>query len=398
MAKFCTKHGVALDENGKCPVCSGGKEAGAKPPVINKTNPAPTPVPGPVPAPAPAPVPGPMPGPGPIPGPAPDPIPGPGGNAPKRPGDVTIRPGDIKKVWVNFKNRTGIGDPERNKTSPYEDGQRIVPDIVRANKDEKPIKQYTVAKLRKRIFGIPYAKAIGRIQLTNQRVIFRAPGTSPAGRTTLQHEFTIGEVAGIEARKEYVFDFWAAIFSLVLMSTGVTTSGSLVWYFASEMDGGFFAGLLGFLIGIAAMIPFFILHKNWWAKIITCSAAAGSFFICSATALDHGEEFWVSFFSPFVTLTVLATLFSVAMFCIRPNLVMIIKTKATSPGVDIRRKKTGIFSFFGGAKEEDDHTGYTEIVPEPDAEVSIRELGALIHDIQQLGDFSIEQWEDLSAK
>jgi len=395
MAKFCTKHGVALDENGKCPVCSGGKEVGAKPPVINKTNPAPNPVPGPVTGPAPAPVPGPMPGPGSIPGP----VPGPGGNAPKRPGDVTIRPGDIKKVWVNFKNRTGIGDPERNKTSAYEDGQRIVPDIVRANKDEKPIKQYTVAKLRKRIFGNPNAKAIGRIQLTNQRVIFRAPGTSPAGRTTLQHEFTIGEVAGIEARREYVFDFWALIFSFVLMSFGGSANFLLVGLIAQGLKMNFFAGLLGLIVGIVTLIPFFVLHKNWWLKIITCSASAIAFGSCMYYAtFTEAEIFWSGFFSPFAFISSLTLIFSIAMFCIRPNLVMIIKTKATSPGVDIRRKKTGIFSFFGGAKEEDDHTGYTEIVPEPDAEVSIRELGALIHDIQQLGDFSIEQWEDLSAK
>ena len=52
-----------------------------------------------------------------------------------------------------------------------------------------------------------------------------------------------------------------------------------------------------------------------------------------------------------------------------------------------------LLGFAGGQNEKDDHTGYTEIWPEPDAEPSIREIGAMINDIQKLGDFGVEKWK-----
>ena len=75
---------------------------------------------------------------------------------------------------------------------------------------------------------------------------------------------------------------------------------------------------------------------------------------------------------------------------IKPNLVLVVKTKSASEAIDIKRKRVGLF---GISMDKEDHTGYTEILPEIDAEKSIREIGALINDIQKLGDFGVEKWK-----
>jgi hypothetical protein len=73
-----------------------------------------------------------------------------------------------KGFWETMKNRMGIGDPDLNKGDAFENNKSIIPDCVKANEGEIPVKQYKVATLRNRILGIPYTKAVGRVQVTNK--------------------------------------------------------------------------------------------------------------------------------------------------------------------------------------------------------------------------------------
>jgi hypothetical protein len=65
---------------------------------------------------------------------------------------------------------------------------------------------------------LKFERAEGRIQVTNKRVIFRAAGRSIAGRTTLQHEFAIDEIAGIEAQNNFKFSFLYVVFAALIMA------------------------------------------------------------------------------------------------------------------------------------------------------------------------------------
>ncbi|MCL2834735.1 MAG: hypothetical protein FWD78_16310 [Treponema sp.] len=119
---------------------------------------------------------------------------------------------------VNFfrsmKNRMGIGSPERNATDTYERGMKIVPACIKAIKNEIPVKQYNIAVLRNLL---RFERAEGRLQLTNKRVIFRAAGRAAGGKTTLQHEFAIKEIAGIEARTNYRFSPLYLFFAVIII-------------------------------------------------------------------------------------------------------------------------------------------------------------------------------------
>lgn len=287
-----------------------------------------------------------------------------------------------KGFLESMKNRMGIGDPELNKDDAFEKGKQIIPDCVRSNESEIPVKQYTVATLRNRIFGIPFVKAIGRIQVTNKRVIFRAPGRSLVGRTTLQQEFAVDEIAGIEARREYVFAFWALIFGMAVMELG----GMVMLMLLQAMTGlrGAGAIILSLLFGIAGCIPFFTLKKKWLLKLL---CLGGSFM--SLAAIGNGFFYVLAFIS------LAFAIFALVIYTFRPNLVLLVKTKGASDAIDIRRyKKPGIFArLFGNRNEKDNHTGFTEILPLDDTERCIREIDAMINDIQKLGDFGIEKWK-----
>ena len=100
-------------------------------------------------------------------------------------------PPTFREMWIAMKNRMGIGEPESNSDGCYERGMQIVPDNLRINEGEIPIRQYDVAVLRSRL---QFMRAEGRLQVTNKRLLFRATGRSLRGRTTLQHEFAVDEI------------------------------------------------------------------------------------------------------------------------------------------------------------------------------------------------------------
>ncbi len=287
---------------------------------------------------------------------------------------------DSAKGYVeSLKNRIGIGDPELNKGDAFEKKKKIVPDCVRASEGEIPVKQYNVATLQNRILGIAYTKATGRIQVTNKRVIFRAPGRCWAGRTTLQHEFAIDELAGLEARREYVFNLFDLIigFFVTIIGGSIITALISAMFSSGGTDGqNVGAFIITLLFGVAGCVPFFMLKKKWLLKLL---CLGGSFMPMLASG---------GFLSFLGFISALIAIFTLLIYAIKPNLVLAIKTKSASAGIDIKRKKTNIFGI-----EKEENTGYTEVIPEDDAERCIREIDAIINDIQKLGDFGIEKWK-----
>ena len=110
-----------------------------------------------------------------------------------------------------------------------------------------------------------------------------------------------------------------------------------------------------------------------------------------STQQAFSRDFWGGVLIALGVIFALVSLFTLFVHSIKPNLALVIKTKSASEAIDIRRKKKSLFG--GTLNDKSDHTGYTEILPDADAELSIRELGAIINDIQKLGDFGVEKWK-----
>lgn len=299
---------------------------------------------------------------------------------------------DAEGIWESVRKHMGIGENESNDFSPYEEGKKIIPDIVSPNEGEVPIRQYRVATLKNKTFGITYAKAAGRIQVTNKRVIFRAPGKSIVGmKTSLQHEFLIDEIGGIEARREHIFNKGDLSLGILLALLGFLAMGAILAAAVSGSNGsGFAFYFLSLVFGAAGMIPFFALKKKWLLKMMCAGGSAGAFAL-PVLLVRNG-------FFLLLLLLSLAVVFAAGFFCsIRPNLVLSIKPKgATNAVIEIRRTSHGAGAILQRSRwgDMDDHTGFHEIFPEEDAEKAIREIGAVINDIQKMGDYAISKWQE----
>ena len=314
-----------------------------------------------------------------------------------------------RNFFESMKNRMGIGDPERNSTDCYERGRLIVPKCIRANEGEIPVRQYNIAVLRTLL---SFQRAEGRLQVTNKRLIFRAAGRAIGGRTTLQHEYAISEIAGIEARKEYAFSWLHLIGGILLLfltwSIGISVTG---WVCANvavlNTNLAVFTGIVfGLLFCAANMISFFTIPKEFLLKLVILGLTLGSMSVLSGLSvfsalsqlLSFGGNFGGTYsivntisgvaVLPIIILilniiVIFVTAFGLLLFVIRPNLVISIKNKmSTGDGpVDIRR-----------ATLRSESTGFSEVIPTEEAERAIREIGAIIGDIQKLGDYGVEKW------
>ena len=294
----------------------------------------------------------------------------------------------VKKTWNSMKTQIGIDEPDRNVSDYYERGQNIVPDNIKKDESEIPVRQYNVAVLRTLL---KFERAEGRMQVTNKRVIFRATGRSIAGRTTLQHEFAIDEIAGIEARNDYKFSGLHLAGGSLLAAACTIILSLLLGYLIAEVST--LGIILSLVVGIAGLIMFFAIKKKWLGKLLTCAQGAMSFYTVAQVAKLYArlkDSGFVNFLgSVLVFLAIISAvsfLVAIFLFCFRPNLILSIKNKSgIGDALNIRRDTLL-------SKKNETGTGFTEVIPTDETERAIREIGAMISDIQKLGDFGVEKW------
>lgn len=350
------------------------------------------------------------------------------------------------------------------------------------------------------------------MQVTNKRVIFRAAGRSIGGRTTLQHEFSIGDISGVEARSDYKFSLLYLIFAFfilnlssfiistaVLVFTGHAspvydirpasrnmmspphiqrvredqreavllrgeadarakqadnvkkTAGELErkaideriaaekkdvanpagrcfngWYgvecdkayyknqkiaaqnkesaaiaarVAADREDGQAAALrdaclekekeatkkresaektwtalmilLGLALGFGGLAPFFLVYKRFGLKLFLLNFSSFGFLLC-------GAAYPSIIFLLLTAVSAVSTVVCVFVYCFRPNLVIGIKNRmGVVEPVNIRT----------GRK-----IGFSEVIPTEETERAIREIGAIIGDIQKMGDEGAKKW------
>lgn len=328
MAKFCTKCGSELGTDGQCPNCPPGAKS-----------------------------------------------------------DLANSLDGLKGFLSSLQQRMGLSNPEDEKVGIFERGKKIVPDVIATNEDEIPIRQYNVAKLRSRILG-KYAE--GRLQLTNKRVIFRAVGTSYTGKQVLQYEFSINEIGGIEVKKSNRFSLFSLIIAFVL---SIFVMAPFESFFTTLNESSSVASIvLGNTLALACLIPFFVLRKKFWIKLIATSAgfgAANGMTSLSASAFDFmlGKGLLESIgVVPFILCSF--WLFNLILVSLVPDLRICLKTKGAGDSATIRRKIWGLF-----LKQHTEYTDFSEVIPWVDTDKAITEIGAIIDDLHTSGDYAIEKWK-----
>lgn len=298
----------------------------------------------------------------------------------------------IKKGAALCLDRMGFGCGTAEETiDMFERNKKIVPDCVKPNEGEIPIRQYNIAKLRSRILQ-KYAE--GRLQVTNKRIIFRATGFTLTGRTALQHEFAISEIGGIEVKKSFRISFLTMLLS-ILLACLVSEPFNLI--FEKFNDAATTAScVIGCLVALALIVPFFLLKKKFWLKYILLSLAMGIMSGINglmSTAVDIITGGYVfDIIDAVSSVVTFFWIFNLVIVSFVPDLRICIKTKGAGEAVQIRKQTIGI-----STKEDGEYTGFSEIVPGKDTDAAILEIGALIDDIQTMGDYAIEKWQDTGS-
>jgi hypothetical protein len=215
---------------------------------------------------------------------------------------------------------------------------------------------------------------------------------------------------------------------------------------------GVIVGLLFFTLG---MITFFKIPKDFKFKLAVLGVSSGGLFGVFPIALGQSEGAVMgmsvlALFGVLSLITGVVTLITLFLFFMRPNLVIKVKAKAASTAVDIRRSEhmnatmgavamsillggvlasvlpmfvsmlfsggdmLGLSSLFGGvfamlalispiilfiilipkgkANDASMDSGFAEVIPTDETDNAIREIGAIINDVQKLGDMGVEKW------
>ncbi|MBQ7969076.1 MAG: hypothetical protein IJ292_04570 [Clostridia bacterium] len=294
----------------------------------------------------------------------------------------------IKAFILKLTNKMGIGSTSgQDALNVFEKNKKIIPDITSQNDQEAPIKQYDIAKLRSRIL-CKYAD--GRLQITNKRVIFRASGTSPVGAVTLHHEFSTEEIAGIEIKKTNRVSFLNIVLGIIL--TALISSPVYSMFYSFNTSHAVPATILGYFLIVGLLVPFFMLKKMFWIKLCSLSAALGIILgLADLTAKAVDYMFGRSLFDltdGIAGIIILVWIFNMILVSLVPDLRICIKTKSAGDAMQIRRKTFSLF------KQPEEHTGFSEVLPWKDTTKAIKEIGAIIDDIQTMGDLAIDKWKE----
>lgn len=291
------------------------------------------------------------------------------------------------KAFINgMKKRMGIGWDGEDALNVFERNLKIVPEVVVPNEGEIPVKQYNIATLRSRILQ-KYSE--GRMQITNKRLIFRASGPSISGRMVIHHEFTVNEIAGIEIKKSNRLSGLSLIVALLLsVAIGIMAEDVFTVFVENSTV---VASIIGYISALALLVPFFLVKGKFWLKLLGTAAATGIMSALSTFSLKGlilGETLLNLHNILYLGFTVI-WLFNMILVSFVPDLKICIKTNSAGDAIQIRRKQWGF-----GRKQTEEYTGFSEVLPWIDTEKAAKELGAIIDDIQTVGDLAIDKWKE----
>lgn len=280
----------------------------------------------------------------------------------------------------------------------FERGKRIVPDCIKANEGEIPVKQYRFAILRTR--GA-FEKAEGRLQITNKRLLFRATGRSLQGKTELHEEFNLSEIAGFEARNRHVFSLLKLIGAILLTAVFGALGALFAWLVIRARSEDLLKtmevlAIIWSLLSVAGVtvMAVMIRKKNYYNPLyilrhFILSPGVAAMVIYSMMGSWYGldQEVMIIFGIPLA----IAFLINLFLMSFVPDLTVSIKTKGGLPSVFIAKESQSFFQMvFGGRAAM--ASGFREIGPWKDTDLAIREIGTIIDEINTLGDAAVAKW------
>lgn len=275
----------------------------------------------------------------------------------------------------------------------------IIPHSMTPNDGEIPVKQFNLTTLRNLVFGfIPTGKAVGKLLITNKRVIFSAKGFDFNGSTNYQQEFSISEIGGVKFKKSYSFKFLRFLFIFFITSIVVGLIGSTILSIFYGEAGNKLLSLISMIsVAVTGFILFFPGINNWLkllAATVSMGLSAESIGMLRFTFLD---SLYYGYGDSEGVLTIILSLIKIIFLLIAiisvsklADMEISVATKGGCEAVMVKAKKGMLM-----LRPEESNCGYTYVLPARDTEIALREVGAIIDDIQVLGDYGVEKWKQV---
>jgi len=307
----------------------------------------------------------------------------------------------------NIPSSTGQAQPTNSESTQ---SFRLLEDNLAPAEGESEVKSYHCTSFKSALLNL---KAEGHLVVTNKRVVFHASGASFAGKSILQSEVPIEDVSGISIYKGSYLSFMHLLGAFFLSAIiGGIANGILVGIIKSVIDSivsnpqslntdtlnsaqtGIQVVLWILAIG-CFVVSFFIARKNIFRSAF--AATSTLLFIelgglASITSIVQSYMFsqqtgggnsWIIILGGLVGLYALACMFWYAR---RPTMSLTVGSKGGS-STPIAISGISSFGLYNTSASK-----ALSAEPAEDAEALLKELGALIMDIQVMGDLGIKRW------
>lgn len=280
---------------------------------------------------------------------------------------------------------------------------KLLGDHITPAEKEGTVRTYHCTALASRLLGL---KAQGFLTVTNKRVVFYALGSSYAGRSVLSSEVPIADVSGISTYKGTYFSIGhfltAIVVSFVAGNILSLLIGGLVTILLTLLLQEAFNGssieasliTIG-LFGVSSLLVSAAFAKDRiWRPVF---ATVGTLLLAGPGVLGLARDAVSQVFggasAGLGSLMAIAaffagiyTLITMFWYARREGMSLTIGSKggATTP---IAISGVSVFGLFNTAALK-----ALNAEPAPDAATMIKELGALISDIQTTGDLAAQKW------
>jgi hypothetical protein len=281
---------------------------------------------------------------------------------------------------------------------------------------ESTVKTYHCTSFKSWLLNL---KSEGFLVVTNKRVVFHALGTSFAGKSILQSEVPIEDVSGITVYKGSYFSFWHLLGAFIFASiVGGIVYGVLGGIMAAIVNSVLknatyqnlqqttqslttITQILLWLVALGSLLVSFTIRKEKILRSTFASISVSAFIMLGtiAAVLNFSQTImqslsgegtgtnltgWQLFLAAIVGIYAIVCFFWYAR---RPTMSLSVGSKGGS-STPISISGVSSFGLYNTTASK-----ALSAEPAEDAESLLQELGAMVMDIQTLGDLGVQKWQ-----
>jgi len=253
---------------------------------------------------------------------------------------------------------------------------------------EQSVRTYCCTRYNSKLLGL---KTDGYLGVTNKRVIYQAVGSTAGGRNVIQSEVPIADISGITSFKGIYFSIIQFLLAGLLTYIVTALASVLIGGAAVLLESYTAFQILTWVIVVGGLAGSFLVNvKSIWRSVLASLSAAGLVALGGGSLLSNFSLFggfgrsigWQFFLAVLVNIYALLCSYWYAR---RPTFSLEINSKGGASTPISIASASGLFNL--------SVRKILKPAPAKDAEVMLKELGALILDIQMLGDYGIEKWK-----